>query len=222
MPRFTAKLYPLQDMLKDLPDSIPNDCFVASLVMFTSVVEDANIRDSVDEKVDVALKKVYSGAPLSLRARIYRTYVVQSLISDTKSLYRALDESSDCSEVLEYIDHQVEFLSDVPFDIVRVSAVSGGACVVARHNLVLRDWEIDADQRSSALQMPFQGSVLFGTQLKEKLHKLCKEKKNPSSLKSLPGDRQPSKLKSSLHQPFNGSLFAPRGRFQPDGAVKGN
>ncbi|KAJ1096493.1 hypothetical protein NDU88_001633 [Pleurodeles waltl] len=84
------------DMQKDLPDSIPIDSFVASLVGRTSLVEDVIIRDSVDKKVDVAIKKVYLGAHMALQRGLYSTYVAQLLISDMKPLYRALDESSDC------------------------------------------------------------------------------------------------------------------------------
>ncbi|KAJ1097234.1 hypothetical protein NDU88_002359 [Pleurodeles waltl] len=35
------------------------------------------------------------------------------------------------SHVLELIEHQVEFLSDVSFDLIRASALAGGACVAA-------------------------------------------------------------------------------------------
>ncbi|KAJ1145411.1 hypothetical protein NDU88_011698 [Pleurodeles waltl] len=117
------------------------------------------------------------------------------------SLYRALDELSDCSGVLERIERQVAFLLDVAFDVVRVSARSGEASVAAQCNLVLCNWMTDAVQRSSALRIHFQPSVLFGAELEEKLHKLFKEKKHSSSLKSLPGDRQPSKRKSPLCHP---------------------
>ncbi|KAJ1099206.1 hypothetical protein NDU88_004310 [Pleurodeles waltl] len=63
------------DSLKDLPDNIPPDTLVASLVGRTSPAEDAIVRDYVDKKVDVALKKVYLGAHLALRAASYGTYV---------------------------------------------------------------------------------------------------------------------------------------------------
>ncbi|KAJ1213289.1 hypothetical protein NDU88_000927 [Pleurodeles waltl] len=188
MPRFNAKLQPLQDMLKKLQDSIPVDSFAASLVGHTSLAEDAVIRDAVHKKVDVTLKKVYPGAHLALGAGIYGKYLAQSLISDLKFLHCALDKSSDCSGILELIECELEFLSDVTFDVGRASALSGGACVAARWNLVLHDWKTNAAQRSSALWMPFQGSVLFGTELEEKLNRIFKEKKHCSSLKSLPGD----------------------------------
>ncbi|KAJ1199916.1 hypothetical protein NDU88_003748 [Pleurodeles waltl] len=117
--------------------------------------------------------------------------MAQSLIYDTKSLCQALDESSDCSGVLEHIERQLEFLSDVSFDVMRALVRSEGFCVATRHNLVLRDWKTDAAQRSSALQMSFQELILFGAKLEEKLYKLFKEKNYSFSLKSLPGDHQP-------------------------------
>ncbi|KAJ1214412.1 hypothetical protein NDU88_002031 [Pleurodeles waltl] len=53
LPHFIAKLYPLQDMAQVLPDLVPIDSFVASLVGRTSLAEDAVIQDTVDKKVDV-------------------------------------------------------------------------------------------------------------------------------------------------------------------------
>ncbi|KAJ1169806.1 hypothetical protein NDU88_001696 [Pleurodeles waltl] len=111
LPRFMAKLYPLQDMAKVLPDLVPIDSFVASLVGRISLADDAVIQDAVDMKVDVSLKKAYSGTHLALRAGIYGTYVAQSLNS-------ALDGSSVCSELMSVIERQVEFLSDISFDVV--------------------------------------------------------------------------------------------------------
>ncbi|KAJ1098186.1 hypothetical protein NDU88_003302 [Pleurodeles waltl] len=190
LPRFMAKLYPLQDMAQVLPDSVPIDSFVTSLVGCTSLAEDAVIWDSVDKKVDVSLKKTYAGTHLLLWAGIYGTYVAQSLLSDLKAQNNALDGSSDCSELMSHMECQVEFLSDVSFDVVWASALSEGAYVSARRNLVLSDWETDAAQLASALRLPFQGNVLFGAELEEKLHKLIREKKHSSSFRLTLGDRR--------------------------------
>ncbi|KAJ1082763.1 hypothetical protein NDU88_002928 [Pleurodeles waltl] len=134
-----AKLYPLQDMAQVLPDSVPIDTFVASFVGRTSLAEDAVIRDLVDKKVDVSLRKSYAGMHLALRDGICGTYVAQSLLSDLKALNNALDGSSDCSELMSLIERQVEFLSDISFDVVRASALAERTCLSARRNLVLRD-----------------------------------------------------------------------------------
>ncbi|KAJ1137458.1 hypothetical protein NDU88_003856 [Pleurodeles waltl] len=129
LPCFMAKLYPLQDMSQVLPDSIHIDSFVASLVGWTSLDKDVVVRDLVGKKVDGSLKKAYFGNHLMLRAGIDGTYVAQSLLSDLKSLGRALDKSSDCTGLLAFIDRQVEFLSDISFDVVHASLLAAGACV---------------------------------------------------------------------------------------------
>ncbi|KAJ1110269.1 hypothetical protein NDU88_007624 [Pleurodeles waltl] len=190
LPRFMAKFYPLQDMAKVFPDSVPIDSFVASL--------DAVIWDSVDKKVDASLKKSYAGNHFALRAGIYGTYVAQSLLSDLKSL----DGSSDCSGLMSLIERQVEFLSDISFDVVWASALAEGACVSAHRNLVLRDWKTDAAHRASALRLPFQGNLLFGAELEEKLNKLFKEKKHSSSFPSTLGDRYLFRRKSPVQAVF--------------------
>ncbi|KAJ1209368.1 hypothetical protein NDU88_004746 [Pleurodeles waltl] len=64
-------------MYQVLPDSIPIDSSVASLVRRTSLAEDTIAKDAVDKKVDGSLKKVYSGAHLAVRAGIYGTVVSQ-------------------------------------------------------------------------------------------------------------------------------------------------
>ncbi|KAJ1179709.1 hypothetical protein NDU88_004943 [Pleurodeles waltl] len=51
----------------------------------------------------------------------------------------ALDESADCSGLLEHIEHQAKYPSDVSFDMVRASALAGGGRVVANRNLVSKD-----------------------------------------------------------------------------------
>ncbi|KAJ1185042.1 hypothetical protein NDU88_001838 [Pleurodeles waltl] len=175
-------------MAQVLPDSVPIDSFVTSLVVRTSLAEDAVIRNSVDKKVDVSLKKAYVGTPLALRVGIYVTYVAQSLLSVLKVLNSALDGSSACSGLMSHIERQVEFLSDISFDAVRASALAEGACVSARRNLVLWDWKMNTAQRAFALRLPFQANVLFGAELEEKLHKLFKEKKHSSYFPSTLGD----------------------------------
>ncbi|KAJ1101059.1 hypothetical protein NDU88_006133 [Pleurodeles waltl] len=94
-------------MAQVLPDSVPIDSFVASLVGLTSLAEDAVIQASVDKKVDVSLKKAYAGTHLALRAGIYGTYVAQSLLSNLKALISALDGSSDCSGLMSFIQRQL-------------------------------------------------------------------------------------------------------------------
>ncbi|KAJ1107255.1 hypothetical protein NDU88_004648 [Pleurodeles waltl] len=160
LPLFMAKLYPLQDMAQVLPDLVPIDSFVTSLVGRTSLAEDAVIWD-------VSLKKAYAGTHLALRAGIYGTYVAQSLLSDLKALNSALDGSSGCSGLMSFIEGQVEFLLDISFDVVQTSALAEGACVSASRNLVLQDWKTDAAQKTSALRFPFQGNVLFGAELED-------------------------------------------------------
>ncbi|KAJ1175210.1 hypothetical protein NDU88_000501 [Pleurodeles waltl] len=151
---FMARLNLLHDMQVDLPDFIPVDSIVSSVVGRPSMGKDTMLKDPIDKKVDGSLNKVCSGAHMTLQD--------QSLISDIKSLYRALDESSDCSGILELIERQVKCLSDISFDVVRASALAEAACVADHRNLVLSDWKADAAQKSSVLKLLFQGSLMLG------------------------------------------------------------
>ena len=217
LPRFMAKLYPLTDMQKTLPDAIQVDSLVSSLVGRTSLNEEAILKDAVDKKVDSSLKKVYAGMHLSMRAGIYATYVAQSLITDFKHLFSSLEEGEECSALLDSIERQVEFLSDVSFDVVRSSALAGGASVAARRNLLLRDWKTDSSQKAAAFRMPFEGSLLFGADLEEKIHKLFKEKKHSSSVKQVSAPVQQQK---SFRQPSRRQRRQARGKQRPVGGKR--
>mgnify|MGYP002804430413 CR=1 FL=1 len=183
LPRFMAKLYPLEDMESKLPEVIHVDSVVASLVGRSSMAEENILKDPADKKVDSSLKKVFSGSHLALRAGVYSAYTSQSLISDFKALFKAVQDQSNCLPLLDSIESQIELLSDISFDVVRASALVSGASIAARRNLYLRDWNTDAAQRSTALKMPFEGSRLFGRDLEEKLHKLFKERKHSFSFR---------------------------------------
>ncbi|KAJ1191007.1 hypothetical protein NDU88_000324 [Pleurodeles waltl] len=195
----------LRQFQSSVPGNVPihpsiQECLL-TLLSPVLLAEDTVIRDSVDKKVDVSLKKAYAGTHLAFRAGIYGTYVAQSSLSDLKALNSALDGSSDCSGLMSFIERQVEFLTDISFDVVQASALAEGACVSACRDLVLRDRKMDAAQRASALRLPFQGNVLFGLELEEKLHKLFKEKKHSSSFRSTLGEFRLFGKKSPVQAP---------------------
>ncbi|KAJ1098238.1 hypothetical protein NDU88_003354 [Pleurodeles waltl] len=162
-------------MSGSLPGSIPIDSVVASLVGRTFLTEDAIIKDATDKKIDSALRKVYSGSHLALRAGIYCSYVSQILLTDIKKFFSAVDDSSDCSSLLDNIEKQVEFMSNIVFDVVCTSVLNGGACIVARRNVIQKNGRTDAAQKSSALRLPFQGSKIFGSEFEDCMHKLLNQ-----------------------------------------------
>ncbi|KAJ1129828.1 hypothetical protein NDU88_008193 [Pleurodeles waltl] len=208
LPWFMAKLYQT-----DFPDSIQVDSFVASLVGHTSLAKERWFSRIPRQKGGwFSLEGVLwcSSSPLD---GIYGVYVARSIMSDLKTLYGALDECSDCSGVLDMIELQVVFLSDVSFDVVRAHALAKGACVAARRNLVLRDWRTEVAWRSSALRLPFPGSVLFGADLETRLHKLLKKKKHSSSLNSYGGARPFFRRGFSSRQPMERQFVRAHGWF---------
>ncbi|KAJ1144567.1 hypothetical protein NDU88_010865 [Pleurodeles waltl] len=101
--------------------------------------------------------------------------------------------------------------ADISFDVERASALAEGA----RRNLVLRDWQKDAAQRASALRLSFQGNVLFGAELEEKLHKLFKEKEHSSSFHSTLGDHRLFRKKSPVQAPSGRQPFCFRHGYSP-------
>ncbi|KAJ1176386.1 hypothetical protein NDU88_001667 [Pleurodeles waltl] len=78
---------------------------VCHLELHMFLAEDAISRNAVVKKVDVSLKKAYSGTHLALRAGICGTYLARSLLLDLKALNNVLDGSSDCSGLISLIEH---------------------------------------------------------------------------------------------------------------------
>ncbi|KAJ1111897.1 hypothetical protein NDU88_000169 [Pleurodeles waltl] len=70
LPRFMAKLYPLEDIGKKVPDSVQVCSVVASLVGRSSMAEGNMLKDGADKKVDSSVKKAYAGVNLALRAGV--------------------------------------------------------------------------------------------------------------------------------------------------------
>ncbi|KAJ1214810.1 hypothetical protein NDU88_002421 [Pleurodeles waltl] len=162
VPRFMAKLYPLEDIEEKLPDSVHVDSFVASLVGWPSTAKENIVKDVADKKVDSSVKKAYVGTHLALRADIYGVYGAQSLLSYFKTLFATMPDGGQCLDLFDSMD--------IAFDSVRTSALSYGASVATRRHLFLKGWNIDAAQRSMSLRLPCTGARLFGQDLEEKLH----------------------------------------------------
>ncbi|KAJ1131397.1 hypothetical protein NDU88_009734 [Pleurodeles waltl] len=200
-----ANLYPLEDMGEKLPDSMQVVSVVASLVGRSSMAEENTLKDGADKKVDSSVK-VYARAHPALRADVYRAYVSQSLLPGFKTLLTTMQEGGSYTDLLESMEQQAEFLSDIAFDSVRVSALSSGASVAARRNLYLKGWNMDAAQRYMALRLPFVGSRLFGHELEEKLHCVFKELKHSMSF------WKPQKSRPSLGGSTSRSIRQPSHR----------
>ncbi|KAJ1132985.1 hypothetical protein NDU88_011285 [Pleurodeles waltl] len=200
LPRFMAILYPLQDMQQTLPDSVPTDSFVASLVGRTSLTEDDIIKDSTDKKVDSALNNVHSGSHLALGTGICGTYVSQSLISDIKQLFHSLEDFSDSSWLLDYIEKQVEYMSNIDLDRMQARP-----CQRVPALQFEGPWDSKTGARIRLRRLLLSISLftqIFGEEIEEKMHKFFKDKKRSSSLKQTAPEKQPLKHKSPFHQSF--------------------
>ncbi|KAJ1105571.1 hypothetical protein NDU88_002976 [Pleurodeles waltl] len=110
LPKFIVKLYPLEDMESEFPDNVHVDSVVARLVGHPSMAEENILRDPADKKVDSALQKVFSGSYVALIAGIYGAYNAQSLITNFKAQFSAIQKGDDC-----YIIGRPEIASKIPF-----------------------------------------------------------------------------------------------------------
>ncbi|KAJ1151069.1 hypothetical protein NDU88_003856 [Pleurodeles waltl] len=146
----------------NFPDSVHVDSVVASLVGRSFMVEENILKDGPDKKVDSSQEKAYAGVQLASRSGLHGTYVSQSLLSDFKTLF-SMQEGGSYTELLESIEQQAEFLSDIAFNSMRASTLFCGALVVANRSLYLKGWNTDTAQYYKDLRLPFTESPLLGT-----------------------------------------------------------
>ncbi|KAJ1094169.1 hypothetical protein NDU88_007247 [Pleurodeles waltl] len=116
MPRFMAKLYPLEEMEFKLSENVHRDSIVTGLVGRQSVAEENILMDVADKNVDSSVKKAYARAHLALHAGVHGAYVAQSLSTDLKTLFKTMQEGGQCPDLLETMGRLSEFLLDIAFD----------------------------------------------------------------------------------------------------------
>ncbi|KAJ1154249.1 hypothetical protein NDU88_007003 [Pleurodeles waltl] len=104
VPRFIAKLYPLEDMEEKMPDSVHADFVVASLGDWSSMMEENILKNVADKNVDSLLKKAHAGVHFTLRAGVYGDNVAQSLLSDFKTIFATLQAGDQCTDLLESME----------------------------------------------------------------------------------------------------------------------
>ena len=131
-PRFLLRKYPVEDFATTYPANVKIDNLVAGLSTQGSVVsEEAFSPDSVDRKIEAAVKRSYCASNFAVHVNSYASYVVQSLIKDFQKLAVSMSESVDYSALLAMMEQQVRFLSDITFDNLCSSAAASGEAISA-------------------------------------------------------------------------------------------
>lgn len=217
VPRFLQKLYLLEGE-DPLPHNLKLDSILATLIGKTAIQpEDCTPADATDKKVDSGLKRSFAAGNLALRASLFSAYSAQSLVQDFEKLAAAVQEGSECSDLLAAMEQQARLLADISSDVIKSSAMSTGALVAARRSLWLRSWKADPGEKAALLKLPFDGLALFGDQLPAMISKAFKERKHALPYKGgaapsgKPWSRAPrSSPKRDSRQSFRRRRFQPR------------
>ncbi|KAJ1109758.1 hypothetical protein NDU88_007117 [Pleurodeles waltl] len=93
-------------------------------------------------------------------------------------------EDDDWASLFSQMETQAKFLEDVSCDVLKASASAMASSVSAHRHVYLRDWKVDAAQKSGLFHGPFSGSRLFGDDLEPMLHKASKNQKHGQLFRS--------------------------------------
>ena len=75
--------------------------------------------------------KAFSAGKLTLKASMCAAYVAQSMVKDFYKLSEAIQNGSDCADLLVAVEPQSKFLADISSDIIKSTAVTSGSVVSA-------------------------------------------------------------------------------------------
>lgn len=181
--------YPFEEEDAGSWDKVPKvDAPVARLSKKTSLpFEDMGLlKDPMDRKAEVLLKKSWETATAALRPSIAATCTARSLGVWMEQLEERLSSGTSREDILASIPvlrRSVDFLADSSADMVRLSAKSAALANAARRSIWLRSWSGDASSKNRLCGIPCEGDRLFGSGLDDILEAADSKKGFPADSK---------------------------------------
>lgn len=213
--RAFKRKYPFEEEDSRFWDKIPRvDAPVTRLSKKTSLpFEDMGLlKDPMDKKAEMLLKKSWEAASAVLRPSIAATCTARALGVWIDQLGEHLSSGTPRDQIiasLPVLKKSVDFLADSSADAVRLTAKTAALSNAARRSIWLRSWKGDAGSKSRLCNIPCEGDRLFGSGLDDILEKASDKKKGfPStssgfqrrSFRGPRRDQQEQKRKSSTSQ----------------------
>lgn len=220
--RSFKKKYPFSEEDSSQWDRVPKvDAPVTRISKKTSLpFEDMGLlKDPMDKKAEVLLKKSWESSTALFRPAIAATCTARSLKVWMEQLEEHLRAKTPRDQILASIPtlkKAADFLADASADTVRLAAKTAGLANATRRTVWLRSWSGDASSKSRLCGVPCEGERLFGKELDDILEKASDKKGFPVTQKP----HQKSRSFRGFRKNWGQSRFPPKkseasGRWQP-------
>ncbi|XP_041427577.1 uncharacterized protein LOC121402927 isoform X2 [Xenopus laevis] len=169
--RRLKKMYPFEEEDSKLWQASPKvDAAITRVARRTTlpVDEGVSLKDAMERRQDMTLKKSYLTCGMSNQASIAITTLARANHIWIEELEQAVKAGTDRKKLIEMIQDVKtanEFTTEASMDLVRLSAKAMGLSVAARRALWLRHWHADPQSKHNLCSLPFEGSLLFGERL---------------------------------------------------------
>lgn len=187
--RAFKRKYPFNDEDSSQWDKIPRvDAPVARISKKASLpFEDMGLlKDPMDKKAEVLLKKTWETSTAIFRPAIAATCTARSLKVWMEQLEEHLKSKTPRDQILASLPtlkKAADFLADASADTVRLSAKTAALSNATRRSVWLRSWSGDASSKTRLCGVPCEGERLFGKELDDILEKASDKKGFPTSQK---------------------------------------
>ena len=126
---------------------------------------EGTIRDPIDKKADVALRRAHEAMAMSIRVSTVASIVARANIVWARKMAQLLPpENRSLQEGASHWIRSVALIADATLDSITVSS-RASAAAAARRLLWLRQWQADVHSKIVVASYPFQGYKLFGDPL---------------------------------------------------------
>lgn len=174
VPAILKKLYPLPVNKAALWGTLPK---IDSLVISgnakscLSCVDGPVPKDSIDRKIEAAIKRSFSLAAAQLRISLYSVYASKALLAWLEK-EQARDEKTQSASSSKGRTHilsrtAASFIHDAAEDSLRLTVKNLACLTVARRAIWLRNWPLDICMKHQLLSLPYTVGTLFGACLEQ-------------------------------------------------------
>lgn len=183
VPAILHKLYPLPLDKAVLWGTLPKiDALVVreNAKSCLSCVDGPVPKDSIDRKVEAAIKRSFSLLAAQLRISLYSAYASKALLAWLEK-EQASGENTVSASSSKWRTHVLsrtaaDFIHDAAEDSLRLTVKNIACLTVARRAIWLRNWSLDVHMKHQLLSLPYTGETLFGDCL-EQVFKIYVQKK---------------------------------------------
>ncbi|XP_066450109.1 uncharacterized protein [Eleutherodactylus coqui] len=134
----------------------------------------SHLKDSLDNKVDITMRKAWSTSSLIIKSNIAATSVARSMAVWLDQLASLIDQKASREEFasgIPLLQMATGFLADASMETVRFGARTAALSNTARRAVWVKEWSGDLTSKNKLCTLPFRGTRIFGPDLDRLLEK---------------------------------------------------